>query len=257
MGSKALLLAFLGLSAGRVAAQNAETLYGEACDAGDATSCGLLALMYELGQGVTQDLDKAVGFHERACDGGVGDACNHLGVLYLGGEAAAQRPELAFAAFDRACGAKHLAGCVNLGMLYRDGRGVEADFSRAQSLFQETCLEGHEDGCAQLELTRRPPTTRFAQAPSLQNVEEAQRALVRNYPPELRAAGIGSTVRVWMFVDREGRVAQALLATSSRIRALDEAALAVADVLHFSAAIGVDGEPVAVWVSFPITFQVR
>jgi TonB family protein len=43
---------------------------------------------------------------------------------------------------------------------------------------------------------------------------------------------------------------------SSGHRALDEAALAVADVYRFEPALNRD-QPRPVWVSFPVTFQVR
>jgi len=43
---------------------------------------------------------------------------------------------------------------------------------------------------------------------------------------------------------------------SSGHQALDDAAIAVAGVYRFSAALN-GGQPVPVWVTFPITFRVR
>ena len=65
-----LIVAFLGL----LACQEAENLR-VSCDAGDATACYDLGLMYEAGAGVTQDRARARSLFQRACDGGLVDAC--------------------------------------------------------------------------------------------------------------------------------------------------------------------------------------
>lgn len=49
-------------------AQTAERLYQEACDAGDAASCGVFALMLETGDGVPRDLARAATLYQRACE---------------------------------------------------------------------------------------------------------------------------------------------------------------------------------------------
>jgi TonB family protein len=58
---------------------------------------------------------------------------------------------------------------------------------------------------------------------------DVQRALVRNYPPLLRDAGIGGTPMVWFFIDENGRVLKTQLSQSSGYDALDAAAIAVAN----------------------------
>ena len=78
----------------------------------------------------------------------------------------------------------------------------------------------------------------------------------REYPPLLRDAGIGGTVQVYFFIDEEGTVQQFQVNETSGHQALDDAALAVAGVYRFSAALNRD-KRVPVWVSFGITFQVR
>ena len=78
----------------------------------------------------------------------------------------------------------------------------------------------------------------------------------REYPPLLRDAGIGGRAVVFFFIDEEGSVQDFRISESSGHQALDDAALAVADVYRFSAALNRD-KKVPVWVQFPITFQVR
>ena len=75
-------------------------------------------------------------------------------------------------------------------------------------------------------------------------------------PPLLRDAGIGGTVRVYFFIDENGRVQDRQIDESSGHQALDAAAMAVFDIYRFSPALNRD-KAVPVWVSFSITFQVR
>ena len=77
--------------------------------------------------------------------------------------------------------------------------------------------------------------------------------MVEAYPPELRADGIGGTVDMYFFIDERGSVQQRQIFKSSGHPTLDRAALAVAGAYRFSPALNRD-QPVAVWVSFPITY---
>lgn len=104
------------------------------------------------------------------------------------------------------------------------------------------------------ELRARPTFTPFTVAPSILNRDEVVAAMVREYPPLLRDAGIGGTVRVYFFINEEGRVEQVRLDQSSGHPAIDDAAMNVAGAYQFSAALNGD-EKTPVWVSFPITFR--
>ena len=106
------------------------------------------------------------------------------------------------------------------------------------------------------DISAAPTFTPYTVAPSILNRDEVVRAMVREYPALLRDAGIGGTVRVYFFIDENGQVRDTRIDQTSGHAALDAAALAVADVYRFSAALNRD-KKVPVWVSFPITFQVR
>jgi TonB family protein len=80
--------------------------------------------------------------------------------------------------------------------------------------------------------------------------------MVDGYPALLRDAGVGGTVRVYFYIDEDGVVRDTRIDQSSGHPALDDAALSVASVYRFSPALNRD-RPTPVWVSFPITFQVR
>jgi len=107
-----------------------------------------------------------------------------------------------------------------------------------------------------VDISAAPTFTPFTVAPDIQNRAEVIRALEREYPPLLRDAGVGGTVQVYFFIDEEGTVQKFQINESSGYQALDDAALAVAGVYRFSAALNRDNR-VPVWVSFPITFLVR
>ena len=101
-----------------------------------------------------------------------------------------------------------------------------------------------------------PTFTPYDVAPEVTNPEEVQRALTRQYPPLLRDAGIGGTVQIWIFIDGFGKVRRTLLDSSSGHRALDNAALQIAEIIQFNPALN-QNRAVPVWISYPITFRIR
>lgn len=91
--------------------------------------------------------------------------------------------------------------------------------------------------------------------PRAVNDVEIQRLLKAKYPPSLREAGIGGQVILWIYVDREGKVAKAQVQQSSGYEAFDRAAREVALQMEFRPALNRD-KPIAVWVQRAITFRV-
>jgi protein TonB len=105
------------------------------------------------------------------------------------------------------------------------------------------------------QVTRAGDFTPFTVAPRVLNTEEVVRAMQREYPSVLRNAGIGGTVNVMFSIDEDGRVLDTSVVRGSSYQALDEAALAVAEVIRFSPAMNRDRR-VAVRVVFPVVFKV-
>lgn len=106
------------------------------------------------------------------------------------------------------------------------------------------------------QLSQAPTFTPFTVAPTIRNRAEVIQAMEAEYPPLLRDAGIGGTVKVYFFINEEGVATDVRIDESSGHQALDDAALRVAGKYRFSPALN-RAEKVPVWVSFPITFQVR
>jgi protein TonB len=135
---------------------------------------------------------------------------------------------------------------------------IDEDITIAPTTFDDNPIEDLPPPPTDVatDISAAPTFTPYTVAPSILNRDEVARAMVREYPALLRDAGIGGTVRVYFFIDENGQVQDTRIDQSSGHVALDEAALAVADVYRFSAALNRD-KKVPVWVSFPITFQVR
>lgn len=135
---------------------------------------------------------------------------------------------------------------------------IDEDITIAPTTFEENPVDELPPPPDEIatDLSAAPTFTPFTVAPDILNRSEVIRAMEREYPPLLRDAGIGGTVRVYFFIDENGQVQDYRIDVSSGHQALDDAALTVASVYRFSPALNRD-KKVPVWVSFQITFQVR
>lgn len=106
---------------------------------------------------------------------------------------------------------------------------------------------------ATTDIRAAPVFTPYTVRPEMKNREELAQAMLREYPPLLRDAGIGGRVIVHFFIDEDGVVQNAVLARSSGQKALDDAALRIAPLAEFTPALNRDRR-VSVWMQLPITF---
>jgi len=135
---------------------------------------------------------------------------------------------------------------------------IDEDITIAETTFESNPVDDLPPPPAEgdFDISSQPTFTPYTVAPSLRNTTEVQRALEREYPAILRDAGIGGTVLVHFFINEEGIVQNSLVAESSGHRALDDAAVRVAQVFRFSPALNLD-KYVPVWIAMPITFTSR
>jgi protein TonB len=144
------------------------------------------------------------------------------------------------------------------------GAQVNEDVTIAATTFEENPVSslppppttGAGEGTMKADIAKAPVFTPFTVAPRLVNPGEIKAALERNYPPLMRDAGIGGDVLLWFFIDEDGVVVNTELKESSGYPALDEAALKIAPLMRFTAAMNRDRK-VRVWVSLPINFNTR
>jgi TonB family protein len=104
------------------------------------------------------------------------------------------------------------------------------------------------------QLRATPHFTPFTQAPKIKDREAAIDVVLQHYPDELKRAGVGGTVYIFMFIEADGTVGNAVVQKSSGNEELDAAALTAAREMVFIPARNID-EPVPVWLAFPIMFQ--
>jgi len=135
---------------------------------------------------------------------------------------------------------------------------INEDITIAPTTFEENPVEDLPPPPSEVatDLSETPTFTPYTVRPDIKNRAAVARAMEREYPPLLRDAGIGGTVNVWFFIDEEGEVVRSLVNESSGHKALDDAALKVAEIIEFTPALNRD-KRVPVWISLPITFTTR
>jgi protein TonB len=136
---------------------------------------------------------------------------------------------------------------------------IDDDITIAPTTFADNPIEDlppppTDDGAT--DISAAPVFTPMTVRPEMRNRAEVTAALMREYPPILRDAGIEGRVVVWFFISEEGVVGDRRVSQSSGQAQFDEAALRVADIIQFTPALNRD-QRVAVWIEVPITFQVR
>jgi TonB family protein len=93
--------------------------------------------------------------------------------------------------------------------------------------------------------------------PQLLNRDSISSRLSRNYPPLLRDAGVEGNATVRLRVQRDGSVDQESIQVENATHPMfGEAASRVVERMRFSPA-KVHGEPVPVWVTLPVGFQLQ
>lgn len=121
----------------------------EACEEGDARACDDLGGLYQNGEGVERNVERAVELYEKACEMKLTAGCYNLGVTLAAGEGVEQDDARALELFLGACysASPIVHGCHNAAVHYGLGHGVEVDKSMAFKLFWEACVMGYEPAC--------------------------------------------------------------------------------------------------------------
>jgi len=125
-------------------AEGAASLLERACESGDAQGCHNLAMMYYLGQGVTQDHERAAHFYGRSCEGGMAQDCFNAGQAYR------RDPARALNYYERACESRVWQGCDSAASAYFVGQDVTRDYRRAAELYAQACEYGSAGACGVL-----------------------------------------------------------------------------------------------------------
>lgn len=89
--------------------RKAHELFQVACDHGVEVGCVPLGFMYQQGDIVPKDLDRAVALLEPACERGKVEVCSGLGELY---EKERGDPASALVYFEKACAGGYAEACA-------------------------------------------------------------------------------------------------------------------------------------------------
>jgi tetratricopeptide (TPR) repeat protein len=128
----------------------ARAFYQKACDLGEMLGCKGLGYLYQFGRGGPLDYGQSRVLYQKACEGGEMLSCDSLGVLYDNGQGVTQDYAQARTLFQKACDGGDMYGCKNLGTLYQDGRGVPQDYGQARALYKKACDGGYAGACDNL-----------------------------------------------------------------------------------------------------------
>ena len=102
-----------------------------------------MARMYENGQGVRQDIGKALQLYYKAAQAGDLRSAVELGSLYYSGEKFARNVSLAKQWFEYAAKFGNPVALYNLGIMYANGAGVPADNKTAFNYFKQAANQGY------------------------------------------------------------------------------------------------------------------
>ena len=110
----------------------------KAAKQGFARSQNELGLLYEDGEGVEQDNEKAKYWFEQAAKNGHAGSMNNLAAVYM----LEGHSEKAVPWFQRSADLGYVEALYNLAMCYKDGKGVKKNLNKAKELLQTAAEKG-------------------------------------------------------------------------------------------------------------------
>ena len=112
--------------------------YQKTASAGDRSAQTALGVMYEHGQGVSKDDNKAAEWFQKAAEQGDAVAQRSLGEMYAEGRGVHQDEAKAVEWFRKAATQGDSSAQRSIGQMYAEGRGVRKDEAKAEEWFQKS-----------------------------------------------------------------------------------------------------------------------
>lgn len=123
-------------------------LFKQLAEQGDANAQHNLGLMYEYGDGITQNDQQAVYWYTKAAEQGEAHAQNNLGLMYTdGGKGITQNYKQAVYWYTQAAEQGYANAQYNLGVMYANGQGVQRNVSKAKQYYRLACDNGLNIDC--------------------------------------------------------------------------------------------------------------
>jgi TPR repeat protein len=117
--------------------------YQKAANKGYALAQGNLGFMYHNAQGVTQDLKQAVEWYQKAANQGYANAQSSLGFMYGNGQGVTQDLKQAVEWYQKAANQGYAYAQDKLGDMYYSGQGVTKDLKQAVEWYQKAANQGY------------------------------------------------------------------------------------------------------------------
>lgn len=169
--------------------------YGEAlrvlrplAEGGDPGAQNTLGQMYELGQGIEQDLQVAVHWFDLAAKGGDAQGQNNLAIMYSLGRGVPQSPKMAFRWYRRAANKGLAVAQFNLAIVYEEGWGVRKSYKEALKWYRRAAaqdLQPAQHNLALMYIFGRGVAVSYAMA-----IEQLRRAAAHGYAPAQNDLGM-------------------------------------------------------------------
>ncbi|SMP87826.1 hypothetical protein SAMN06314019_1036 [Epsilonproteobacteria bacterium SCGC AD-311-C15] len=131
--------------------EKALSFYIKACDKNYFTSCSKAAVLYEEGQGIKKDMKEAFKLYTKACGGEDGFGCHNVAVYYSKKETQAMK-NISLGLYDKACDNGYAPSCIYLGRMYRDSKSLTHDYQMAKEKFNLACEANNYLGCKELRI---------------------------------------------------------------------------------------------------------
>jgi TPR repeat protein len=147
-------------------------------DRGDASAQNNLGVMYEKGQGVSQNYTEAMRWYRKAADQGFAEGQYNLGVMYEKGRGVSQNYTEAGVWFRKAADQGDADAQFNLGVTYYNGYGVPQNYTQAHMWFTLAASKASGDKQKKYSQWREEAARKMTP----QQIEEARR-LAREWKP--------------------------------------------------------------------------
>lgn len=112
---------------------------------GDPVAQYDLGVHYQRGDGVKQDLKRAVKWWEKSAEREYAPALYNLGVVYEQGVGVRKNGEKAISFYEKAAEGRFAPAEYNLGVIYLNGELVEKDPKRALYWYNAAASHGHKE----------------------------------------------------------------------------------------------------------------
>lgn len=120
------------------------------CQSDNQELCAWVALFYEQGLSVEQDIKKAIKMYEVGCESAYSWSCDKLGYIYLTGKIVETDIDQSVYYYEKACNLKRSQSCVMLGYQYYIGTTLPKNPEKSQYFQKAACDLQDWTGCANL-----------------------------------------------------------------------------------------------------------